>query len=150
MTSRPETTLTNLFLLLHLGLGKIALRFAWGGRVSGAGGGGVDTTVGLAGTVCGSPSSGGSHPAGDTGRLVIESVFDQSDLSLVSQSTGLDVPDLGTEGVDEFEVVGDDTHGTCPVSNGDGETTEGFSVQEIGRLVQLRDGTWRELDLLEV
>ena len=130
-------TLTYLLLLLHLGLRVVTLGITGSGRVVGAGSSGVQT----ASPVGGSSTTGCSHSATDSRRLdVVESVLDQGDLALVSQLTGINVPDLGTQGVDEFEVVGYDTDGTCPVSDGDGQSSEGFSVQEIGRLVELQTG----------
>jgi hypothetical protein len=124
----------DLLLLLELGLGH-ALGVAGSGRVGSRGGGRVDTaTIGR-----GDGSSRGSHSATNSRRLdVVERVVDDGDLADVGQSTGVDVPDLGTEGVDEFEVVRNDADGTSPVSDGNRETTKGFSVQEVCRLVQLR------------
>lgn len=54
----------------------------------------------------------------------------------MGEDTGVNVPDFGTKGGDEFGRVRDDADGTSPFFNSDSETTEGFSVQEVGRLVE--------------
>lgn len=50
--------------------------------------------------------------------------------------TAVNVPDFGTEGSHKFGRVRDDADGTSPFFDGDSETTEGFSVQEVGRFVE--------------
>ena len=52
------------------------------------------------------------------------------------QLSVVDVPYLGAEGRDKFGRMRDDTDCASPFFDGDGETTEGFSVQEIGRFVE--------------
>ena len=125
----------ELLLLLELGLGNVTIGIARSGRVGSRGGGGVDTT----GTVGGGGStSRGTHSAPDSRRLdVVNGVLNNGDLADVGQTTGVDVPDLGTERVDKLQVMGNDADGTGPVSDGDRQPTEGFSVQEVCRLVQL-------------
>lgn len=117
-------------LLLELELCAVVLGFRCGGRV---GDGRRSTRHGRSG-----PRSGCTE-SGSRSRLdIIKGVFDNGDLALVGQSTGIDVPDFGAERIDEFHVMRDDADGTGPFSDSDGKTTEGFSVQEIGRFVKLR------------
>lgn len=76
-----------------------------------------------------------SHSGSGSGG-VVKGVFDEGDFTLVGKHTGVNVPDFGTEGSDEFGRVRDDADGTSPFFDSDSETTEGFSVQEVGRFVE--------------
>lgn len=76
-------------------------------------------------------SHSGSGPGG-----VIKGVFDEGDFTLVGKYTAVNVPDFGTEGSHEFGRVRDDADGTSPFFDSDSETTESFSVQEVGRFVE--------------
>lgn len=121
-------------LLLDLGLRYISSFYLGSGsRCSGTSGG----TRGGSRRRTGSCSRSTDSRVGSRRLDVVESVFDEGNLTLVGKSTGVDVPDFGTECVDELHVMRDNANRSGPFSNGDGKTTEGFSVQEIGRLVEL-------------
>jgi len=67
---------------------------------------------------------------------VFESVKADSEMTLGSETTGVDVPLLWAEGTDELFVVGDHDNTTLVVANGHGKTTDGVTVQEVGGLVE--------------
>lgn len=75
------------------------------------------------------------HSGSGSGR-VVKGIFDEGDFTLVCEYTGVNVPDFGTKGGDKFGRVRDDADGTSPFFDSDSETTEGFSVQEVGWLVE--------------
>lgn len=52
------------------------------------------------------------------------------------QASGVDMPLFGAEGADKFFVVRDHDYTTFVLADGDGETTDRVSVQEIGWFVE--------------
>jgi len=94
------------------------------------------------GVACGADIAAGDG-TGNTGvesgsarSAVLESVKGDSEMSLGREATSVDVPLLWTESTDEFFVVGNHNDTTFVVANGHSETTNGVTVQEIGRLVE--------------
>ena len=67
---------------------------------------------------------------------VLESVEADGEVALGGQTTGIDVPLFGAEGADEFFVVGDHDDTALVVTDGDGETADRVTVQEVGGLVE--------------
>lgn len=55
----------------------------------------------------------------------------------MSETTGVDVPKFRAKRVDKLHVMGNDADGAGPCFDGVGETADGVSVQEVGRLVEL-------------
>lgn len=54
----------------------------------------------------------------------------------MGEASSIDVPLFGTEGADEFFVVRDHHDTTLVVADGDRETAEGVTIQEVGRFVE--------------
>ena len=84
-------------------------------------------------------ASGGVDTAGD-GRCrlaaVLKAVESGGVLALVGDAAVDDVPGLGGESANELFVMGDHDDTTLEVADGDGETTEGVTIQEVSRLVK--------------
>ena len=57
-------------------------------------------------------------------------------MTFVSDAAISHMPLLGAERADEFFVMGDHDHAALVVANGNGQTTQGVTVQEVGRFVQ--------------
>lgn len=67
---------------------------------------------------------------------ILEAVGRDGEVTLVGHAAVSDVPLLWAEGADELLVMGNHHDTTLVVADGDGKTTEGVTVQEIGRLVE--------------
>ena len=92
----------------------------------------LDTTGG--GAVNGGAGGGAGNAA--AGAAVLEAVEADGGGAALRNLAVLDEPLLGAEGADELFVVGNEDDTTLEVTDGDGQTTKGVTVQEVSRLVK--------------
>lgn len=81
---------------------------------------------------------GGVEPRGHSGRgaRVLKRGEVDACGALVGDAAVADVPLLGSEGADEFFIVGNHDDAALEVADGDGQTAEGVAVQKVGGLVE--------------
>ncbi|KAH3685868.1 hypothetical protein WICPIJ_003157 [Wickerhamomyces pijperi] len=71
-----------------------------------------------------------------TRGIVFETSVIDNSVALGDHGTVLNDPLFWTQSTDEFIVVRNHNNTTSPVSNGDSQTTQGVSIQIIGRFIQ--------------
>jgi hypothetical protein len=118
--------------LLQILLGQLLLLLSLECHVPVVFGAGVDG--GWSGRSDGTADSRASDAT--TRSRVLEAVGRDGHVALVDHTSSLDVPLLRAEGTNELFVVGNHNDTTLVVTDSDGETTEGVTVQEVGRFVK--------------
>lgn len=80
----------------------------------------------------------GGDGAGDAaaGAGILEAIGGDGEVTLVGDASISDVPLLGAERANKLLVMGNHDDTTLVVADSNSETTEGVTVQEIGRLVE--------------
>lgn len=110
-------------LLLLLGL-ELHVRVVLNATVDGT----ADDRVG--GCADGGAGNGAARSA------VLKAIEADGGITALSHTAVIDVPLLRAQGANELFVVRNEDNTTLEVADGDGETTKGVTIQEVGRLVK--------------